>query len=222
MSATLAANLARLRAEVWAAWPGTVVGWIGDAAHQAEQSDHNADACGVVHAVDVMVTGAKAKAVVTAAVGRDDVDYVIFNRVIWARSHGWTARAYTGSNPHTDHVHVSGRHGTQCYSTSCGTGYNKSAEADTSRWGVVPAMPPPPATTHKPGSRTLRLADPLMTGDDVAYVQKWIGPARAGAADGKFGSQTQAGVRWYQSMRGLTVDGVVGAQTWRSMGVSVA
>ena len=38
---------------------------------------------------------------------RDDerVDYLIFNRRIWSRTNG--ARDYTGSNPHTKHIHIS-------------------------------------------------------------------------------------------------------------------
>jgi hypothetical protein len=35
-----------------------------------------------------------------------DVAEVIYNRRIWTRSEGW--RTYSGSNPHTDHIHVSG------------------------------------------------------------------------------------------------------------------
>jgi hypothetical protein len=35
-----------------------------------------------------------------------DVAEVIYNRRIWTRSEGW--RTYGGSNPHTDHIHVSG------------------------------------------------------------------------------------------------------------------
>jgi peptidoglycan hydrolase-like protein with peptidoglycan-binding domain len=58
-----------------------------------------------------------------------------------------------------------------------------------------------------------------MTGDDVAYAQRYIGPTRAGPADGVFGARTRAAVRWYQQMRHLGVDGVVGTSTWTAMGV---
>jgi peptidoglycan hydrolase-like protein with peptidoglycan-binding domain len=71
---------------------------------------------------------------------------------------------------------------------------------------------------RQPGSRTLRRD---MTGEDVAFVQRFIGERRCGKPDGKFGSKTEAGVRWYQRMQGLTADGVVGKLTWGKMQVKV-
>lgn len=65
-----------------------------------------------------------------------------------------------------------------------------------------------------PGTRTLRLTNPMMYGDDVAYVQRFIGPRRCGKADGWYGNNTRSGVMWYQRMRGILVDGIVGPQTW--------
>ena len=72
---------------------------------------------------------------------------------------------------------------------------------------------------HKAGSRTLKLTTPQLRGDDVRYVQRFIGGKHAGTADGIYGPATVAGVRWYQDMRGIAVDGVVGRTTWRHMGV---
>jgi len=93
--------------------------------------------------------------------------------------------------------------------------------------GTNPPPPPPPAPspgivtlpTYRPGSRLLHLTDPLMLGTDVLFVQRWIGPAQCGIADGVYGPHTTAGVRWYQRMRGITVDGVCGRQTFRQMGI---
>lgn len=212
--ATLAGNLDVLRHEVWAAWPGVPVGWIGDAAHRAEgaASDHNPDQRGIVHAVDVMVTGSRAQSVVRAAVGRDDVHYVIYNRTIWTAERDWRPHAYAGNNPHIDHVHVSGRYGTQY-------------EQVLTRWGIAAAPAPRPGPTPAPrptpnpgaGHRVLRITQPPMRGDDIRFAQRFIGAAHCGTADGIYGPHTAAGVRWYQHMRGLSVDGVVGPQTWRSM-----
>jgi peptidoglycan hydrolase-like protein with peptidoglycan-binding domain len=91
----------------------------------------------------------------------------------------------------------------------------------------LPAPPPPPAVPpvepigkHAPGSRLLSLRATRQRGDDVLYVQRWIGPRRCGKADGVFGPNTAAGVRWYQQMRGIKpVTGKVDAVTWRNMGV---
>lgn len=68
----------------------------------------------------------------------------------------------------------------------------------------------------KPGSRAVKLGS---AGDDVMYVQRWIGSKWCGKADGKFGRTTDAGVRQYQRMRGLAADGIVGPATWRDMGI---
>lgn len=77
-----------------------------------------------------------------------------------------------------------------------------------------------PPVKHAPGTRMLRKTSPLMSGEDVKYVQIFIGPKRCGSADGKFGSKTESGVKWYQKMRGLKVDGIVGPVTWRNMRIT--
>lgn len=38
-----------------------------------------------------------------------------------------------------------------------------------------------------------------------------------GGLDGVFGNQTYNAVRSYQKSRGLTVDGIIGCNTWRSL-----
>jgi len=59
----------------------------------------------------------------------------------------------------------------------------------------------------------------MIEGDDVRFVQRFIGERRCGAADGVFGPNCKSGVEWYQRMRGIAVDGEVGLQTWRNMGI---
>jgi len=57
-----------------------------------------------------------------------------------------------------------------------------------------------------------------MSGELVKKLQKALGTAGyAIAADGEFGEQTASTVKQYQTSRGLTADGVVGRQTWRSL-----
>ncbi len=82
-----------------------------------------------------------------------------------------------------------------------------------------PASKPSKATPHRPGSRTLKVTKPMMTGPDVEFVQEYIGKRRCGKADGVYGPTTAAGVRWYQDMRGLRVTGECNAETFRHMGV---
>jgi hypothetical protein len=120
-------------------------GSIGDAAHASSSSDHNPDETGStpyedadrrneVHAIDVDDDLRKSgwdmfrclKLIVTRhREGRDDrLQNVIYNRRIWSRSWGWTARAYTGANAHTEHAHFSARYAT-------------AQENDTRPWGLT-------------------------------------------------------------------------------------
>jgi peptidoglycan hydrolase-like protein with peptidoglycan-binding domain len=210
--AVLAANLAGLRREINAHWPHRDKGsdgWIGDLVHQGRRSDHNPDDRGVVHAIDVDTDGIDPKLLVRRAIKHPTTQYVIFNRTIWSRTHGFQARRYTGADPHTGHVHVSGRHGGQF-------------EGDRTGWGlavVAPAAAAKKADPLRPGSRTLRLAQPRMNGGDVRFIQRFIGARQCGPADGFFGPRTEAGVRFYQKLRGIAVTGICDAAVFRQMGV---
>ncbi|OJF14317.1 hypothetical protein [Couchioplanes caeruleus] len=120
-------------------------GALGDASHAASPSDHNPDETGrtpyedsdrvnEVHAIDVDKdlrkpgwTMARCVGVIVKRhrEGRDDrLQNVIYQRRIWSRTWGWTARAYTGANPHTGHAHFSAR-------------YTAAQERDTSPWGLL-------------------------------------------------------------------------------------
>jgi len=65
-----------------------------------------------------------------------------------------------------------------------------------------------------PAVRTLRLAQPLMRGDDVRVLQAALNRAGfANAPDGVFGPATDALLKRFQSSRGLMADGVAGPRT---------
>lgn len=164
MGWTLAPNLARRKAAIEAAYPGTTVFTIGDQAHQAECSDHNPDARGIVHAIDVMTYGdeTKAGAIVKWAVGAWDIEYVIHDRHIWSQVTGWQRRVYTGTNPHTDHVHISGKHGSAGRNAATCTGYDTAAEA--ARPAPLGAIVIDPADVQTIAKAT---ADELLT--------RWLG-----------------------------------------------
>lgn len=111
----LAPSLDRLRSQIDALWPNrdkATDGWIGDPSHAARPSDHNPDysSGGVVRAIDVDKDGIDTEALIECVTGDSRVAYVIWNRRIWGYKSGW--RAYTGSNPHTAHMHVSIKHTT--------------------------------------------------------------------------------------------------------------
>ncbi|MEU4688194.1 hypothetical protein [Actinoplanes sp. NPDC023714] len=122
-------------------------GSIGDSSHAGQRSDHNPDETGAtpyedadsrneVHAVDVDADLRKPGWTMLRAVeiivirhreGRDDrLQNVIYNRRIWSRSWGWTAREYTGASAHTEHAHFSSR-------------YTTAQEDDTGPWGLLEA-----------------------------------------------------------------------------------
>ncbi|GLZ62885.1 hypothetical protein [Micromonospora sp. NBRC 107095] len=126
---TRAANMQALTDDVKRQWPGVVVYGIGDAAHKTRASDHNEDDTpgskaaqsdpdgrAEHRAIDIMVRGPFTKAAADALVARLVADpkararlyYIIWHGYIWSRSNGWKKTKYTGSDQHTDHVHVSG------------------------------------------------------------------------------------------------------------------
>ncbi|AGY59295.1 hypothetical protein [Gloeobacter kilaueensis] len=96
-------------------------GCIGDASHQTRNSDHNPwvvdGGIGVVTACDVThdpAHGCNAGTIVQALWQSRDprIKYIIWNRRIANSSpiggvEAWTWRSYTGSNPHTEHFHLS-------------------------------------------------------------------------------------------------------------------
>jgi peptidoglycan hydrolase-like protein with peptidoglycan-binding domain len=71
---------------------------------------------------------------------------------------------------------------------------------------------------YKEATSTVRVRS---TGPVVLALQKVLqsgpvddGPFYAAALDGRFGPITEASVRAYQTVRGITVDGIAGEQTW--------
>lgn len=107
----LAKSLETLRSQVNDLWPDrdkSNDGWIGDTAHSRRKSDHNPNARGVVTAIDItrdQTDGPDCEQLALSCLKDSRVKYVIYNRRI--ASQGGTWRRYRGSNPHTQHVHIS-------------------------------------------------------------------------------------------------------------------
>lgn len=114
------------------------------------------------------------------------VQTVIWDRRIWSKRSP-NGRAYTGVNPHIDHLHIE---------------LNRAAAAGLTldRLGGVPV----------PSRPTLRRGD---RGPHVANLQRLL----ALKADGIFGPNTEQAVRLFQQSKGLKVDGVVGPATWSAL-----
>jgi len=64
-----------------------------------------------------------------------------------------------------------------------------------------------------PGSRTLILSTPPMTGEDVRELQRHLNAA----TDGVYGPGTYSALKLFQAAHGLTADGECGPQTWAAV-----
>ncbi len=138
--ATLVATMTLVPAFAWrvgkvhADYPGMTIFWKPNAAHLDQQSDHNPDSRNIGHAVDYMTYGDETQAAAVLAwhaADRTDQQYVIHNRIIYRRAVGFAPAPYTGTDPHTDHIHVSYRHDTPGVGGNAltGTGYYAAAES---------------------------------------------------------------------------------------------
>jgi peptidoglycan hydrolase-like protein with peptidoglycan-binding domain len=141
------------------------------------------------------------------------VKYIISNRQIFTPGEGWVA--YHGSDPHTNHMHVSILHGHGDDTHEWFSWMDSSAPV-----GPAPATIPPPSHYGPPcwgWSNRRGIVQAGDVGDDVKHVQGVVGVA----VDGYYGADTYHAVWSYQAARRLTPDGVVGPATWHDMGVGV-
>lgn len=166
--------------------PGIVIYGIGDAAHKRSPSGHNEDdtpgskpeqedpdSKPEHRAIDVMIgkafTVAEAwdlvSALVTVPANRARLLYVIFMRKIWRAKNGWREENYTGSDPHTNHPHVSG---------------TWQDDENTAPWVLHPSgsggATPPPATAPTGAIHDMYMIQ--RVGNDSVYVsnsQSWRG-----------------------------------------------
>jgi hypothetical protein len=223
MSWRVAKSLIKLRDQIDAAYPHRSKasdGTIGDAAHRAEgkASDHNpwvtdSAGVGVVRALDITHdpahgcdTYALADRLRTSKDHRlNGGGYIISNRRITGPNHDWRWVAYSGSDPHTNHMHVS---------VSLDQGLYDSAAA----WVGVTEWKLPPY----PG-RVLRVLSPMMAGLDVRQWQRaaqllgyWTDD------DGVYGPASGAACRKLQAGLHVPVDGMVGPVTWAATRAAVA
>lgn len=122
--ARLVAGGVTLRNQINKRWPKRDKrsdGWLGDAAHKARASDHNADARGLVHALDIDADldpkdpGAAqrlANQIVAYAAsgipGANRIKYVVFNDQIASGTYPTSIWKWRGSGyGHMHHIHIS-------------------------------------------------------------------------------------------------------------------
>ena len=224
MSYYLSPSLAILRDELNTKYPNrdkTSDGWIGDAAHRTRKSDHNPDADGSVNALDIDKDGIDVPLLLDKLKQHPSVNYFIYNRQIYSRSHNFVPRKYSGSNPHTSHIHVS------IYHTA-------SAENDNRSWfGDLTPSTPKPATQPKSNAPTyvapaLRASFSRGRWRATGYRTQTLVWQRQMAkrgwrikVDGYYGAQSRRVAIAFQREKaregyGLAVDGVVGPETWNA------
>ena len=204
MNWTLAPSLDQLRKQVNELWPNrdkTSDGTIGDLRHQAEKSDHNPNAAGVVTAwdcdADLSPTDNVGILVAALQASRDPrIKYLIWNRQITVKGDISRWKPYHGVNAHQHHAHISVSSDPKLYN-------------DASPWNLDRRVPP----VVLPANRILQVG---MTGDDVRSVQLKL---RMTTIDGKFGPQTDAAVRAFQNAHNLIEDGKVGPNTKKALGL---
>lgn len=109
-------------------------GIMGDDAHKKRKSDHNlGNAFDLTHDPE---HGVDCGVLSRQVVNDSRVTYVIWNKQIYNRGDTAPAwRPYTGSNPHTKHMHVSIR---------------AESRDDTSAWAWTPVATPPPRPQRPP------------------------------------------------------------------------
>lgn len=144
--AELARSLARLFVEINDRWPNRdhrTDGWYADPNVRTSKG-HNPGHRGLSHAIDVDDDGIDESWIISHITKNDKVLwYIIWNRKLYSNTYDWVPRAYTGSNPHTDHMHI------EIYQTT-------TAEDWTGYWGIspsgtTPGQNPPPSTGGSPG-----------------------------------------------------------------------
>lgn len=197
----LARSLVVLRDEIRSLHPGTTVWTIGDQAHRSTWSDHNPTSSGVVCAIDVLGDkglGLAAFAEHLKRVNHRAVKYVIFNRRVWSKARngdGW--RRYSGSNPHTTHVHVSVGVGPDGRSTG--------PYDDTSPWGLANIGGGSLPTTG--GGDDMIGLSKGDSGEQVKGLQATLRYAGfdPGEVDGEYGPSTAAAVLKMRKSEGSTV-----------------
>jgi len=132
------------------------------------------------------------------------IQLVIHNRKVWSGRRpfeGW--RAYGGSNPHTDHLHVE-------------LSWQAARDLTAARIQAHLSSLEPTAAPW-PGRHLRHVPGQPMRGDDVRRWQQRLSDLGwAIAVDGVYGPKSEAIARDFQRAKGLQPDGIVGPKTWRA------
>ena len=166
----------------------------------------------VADAVTAWLSAPDAQGRPGAMARRFGIMYIIWNKRMWRAydpARGWAP--YTGSSPHTDHIHFSFTWDGAYKRTSWWTG--RAVTTIDPGPKLTPANAPKPTTTPQTPEGVYSILLIGARGADVALAQRVIGAT----PDGIFGPQTQAALRAWQSAHGLKASGQLDATTWAKM-----
>ncbi len=166
----------------------------------------------VADAVTAWLSAPDAQGRPGAMARRFGIMYIIWNKRMWRAydpARGWAA--YTGSSPHTDHIHFSFTWDGAYKRTSWWTG--KAVTTVDPGPKPTAANTPKPTTTPQTPASVYSVLVLGSKGPDVALAQKVIGAT----PDGVFGPLTQAALTTWQSRHGLKATGQLDAATWAKM-----
>lgn len=106
--ASLSPSLARLFNEIDNQWPNRdrrTDGWLRLPQNGISEG-HNPGARNLVHAIDVDSDGLWPMYIIDRLNKPGILYYIIWDRRVWSTKTGYDGHRYTGSNPHTDHLHI--------------------------------------------------------------------------------------------------------------------
>lgn len=208
--------LTTLRSQINAKWPTRdreSDGWVGDTSHQRRVSDHNPDANGWVHAIDVDKDGVDTDLLLRIATADARINYVIFDGHIYSRQYNFRKRIYTGINAHRHHMHFSAMHGALAMD---GRLWDLGTSAPIT---VVPAAY---ITPTAPAATPVVKSNPTITNPAVADLQRILnGLGEHLVIDGDFGPASREAANRHLVRRGTkgpaaaVVQGKLAARGWR-------
>lgn len=201
-------------------------GWVGDARHRKQNpsSDHNPNSKGVVRAIDITHDpegGCDSDLIAERLLATRDLrlKYVIWNRRMFSyypknKTKPFTWRKYSGSNPHTRHIHISVKPDPKFYDLTRKWDrfwFNPQNPTKTVRETDMGEKPPLNAgqlvdpRSHRIGRNNknsvavTRVQDLLLAWDENS-LPRW-------GADGDYGNETVNAVKRFQRYRKLTANG---------------
>lgn len=199
-------------ADANAVWPNRARasdGILGDAAHQATNSDHNTgDAVDITHDPS---TGPSGATIALHAIRDPRSKYVIYNRAIYnITTAGWRDYQAAATKPHTSHVHISILPGSRDNKATWGWNTPGAAMGSADAPILPPAEMPDPPLANGASGELVKLVQTRLQARGWSIIP-----------DGEFGGNTEAVLKRFQRARALPATGKLDEATWRTLWAAV-